>query len=117
MNISNDLGIASLAPARLALSADNKAGDLQAATANKQPTGEPDPELRAAFDQFVGQTFYSQLLSAMRQTVGEPAYFHGGHAEEVFQSQLDQVLSEKLTEANAETLTGPMFELFNLPRS
>ena len=74
-------------------------------------------ELREAFDDFVGQTFYSQMLSAMRKTVDKPAYFHGGQAEEVFQSQLDQTLSERLADATAEQFTGPMFELFNLPRS
>ena len=71
-------------------------------------------ELKEAFNSFVGQTFYGQLLGAMRKTVGEPAYFHGGRAEEVFQKQLDQVLSEYMTEASADSFTGPMFELFQL---
>ena len=73
-------------------------------------------ELREVFDQFVGQTFFQQLLGAMRKTVDKPAYFHGGRAEEVFQGQLDQVLSEKMTEATANQLTGPMFDLFQLGR-
>jgi peptidoglycan hydrolase FlgJ len=73
-------------------------------------------ELREAFDDFVGQTFYSQMLSAMRKTVDKPAYFHGGQAEEVFQAQLDQTLSERLADATAEQFTGPMFDLFNMPR-
>ena len=30
---------------------------------------------REAFDQFVGGTFYRQLLGAMQKTVGKPAYF------------------------------------------
>ena len=42
------------------------------------------------------------MLGAMRDTVGKPAYFHGGRAEEVFQNQLDQVLSEHMTEAAAD---------------
>jgi peptidoglycan hydrolase FlgJ len=73
-------------------------------------------ELREAFDDFVGQTFYSQMLSAMRKTVDKPAYFHGGHAEEAFQAQLDQTLAETLADATAEQFTGPMFDLFTLPR-
>jgi peptidoglycan hydrolase FlgJ len=73
-------------------------------------------EVREAFDDFVGQTFYGQMLSSMRKTVGKPAYFHGGQAEEVFQSQLDQTLAETLADATADQFTGPMFELFNLPR-
>ena len=72
--------------------------------------------LRNAFNDFVGQTFYSQMLSAMRKTVDKPAYFDGGRAEEIFQAQLDQTLSEKLADATADKFTGPMFELFNLSR-
>lgn len=75
------------------------------------------PDLRETFNRFVGQTFYGQMLSAMRQTVGRPAYFHGGHSEEVFQGQLDQLLSEKLSDASADSFTDPMFELFHLNRS
>lgn len=74
------------------------------------------PELREAFDDFVGQTFFGQMLSAMRKTVEKPAYFHGGRAEEVFQSQLDQVLAEKMGEASASQFTQPMFELFTMSR-
>ena len=73
-----------------------------------------DPRLREAFDDFVGGTFYSQMLGSMRKTLGKPAYFHGGRAEEVFQGQLDQILAERLSEASASQFTGPMFELFNL---
>lgn len=73
-------------------------------------------ELRRVFNQFVGETFYQQMLGALRRTVDKPAYFHGGRAEEVFQGQLDQVLSERMTEATADEFTGPMFELFMLTR-
>jgi len=74
------------------------------------------PKLREAFDQFVGETFYGQMLSSMRKTLGKPAYFHGGRAEEIFQGQLDQVVAEQMAKANAQSLTGPMFELFSLQR-
>jgi len=81
------------------------------------PKGRADnPELRAAFDDFVGQTFFQQMLSSMRKTVGKPAYLYGGHAEEMFQSQLDQVLAEKMSAASAESFTQPLYDLFTLPR-
>ncbi len=73
-------------------------------------------ELRKAFDAFVGETFFGQMLKAMRKTVGKPAYFHGGRAEEIFQQQLDQVLSEKLSQASGGKFSGPMFERFQLSR-
>lgn len=73
-------------------------------------------EVKEAFTDFVGQTFYGQMLKALRQSVGKAPYFDGGQTEEIFRNQLDQVLSEKLSEASADTFSGPMFELFQLNR-
>lgn len=81
-----------------------------------QVPGKESPELREAFDDFVNQSFFSQLLSQMRKTVGKPAYFHGGMGEELFQGRLDEVLVEKMSEASGETFSGPMFDLFMMPR-
>ena len=53
----------------------------------------------------------------MRKTVGKAAYFNGGRAEEIFQGQLDQVIAERLTKANAHDFSGSMFELFNARRA
>ena len=64
----------------------------------------------------MGETFYGQMLKALRSTVDKPAYFHGGRGEEVFQQQLDQLLAERLTESTAAQFTGPMFDLFLLGR-
>jgi hypothetical protein len=73
-------------------------------------------KVREAFTDFVGQTFFTQLLHEMRKTVDKPAYFHGGQAEEIFQGQLDQALAEHLSEATADSFAGPMFEMFMLRR-
>lgn len=78
--------------------------------------GKESPELREAFNDFVGQSFFSQLLSQMRKTVGKPAYFHGGMGEELFQGRLDEVLVEHLSEASGDTFSKPMFDLFMMPR-
>lgn len=77
---------------------------------------EGDGEFRKTFQQFVGQTLFGQMLKAMRSTVGKPAYFHGGRAEEIFSQQLDQALAEKLAEASGEPFSRPMFDLFSLNR-
>ena len=66
-------------------------------------------ELREVYRQFVGKTFFGQLLKSMRSSVGKPAYFHGGRAEEVFRGQLDQHLADHMTEASASKLADPMF--------
>ena len=75
-----------------------------------------NPALRKAFDQFVGETFYGQMLHAMRKSQSKPAYFNGGRAEEVFTQQLDQALTKKLAETSAGKLSGPMYELFTQQR-
>ena len=78
--------------------------------------GQDDEKLRAAFQSFVGQTLFGQMLKSMRKTQNEPAYFHGGRAEEIFREQLDQVLAEKLSDASGDQLSGPMFDLFTMKR-
>jgi Rod binding domain-containing protein len=74
-------------------------------------------ELRSAFDSFVGEVFFGQMMESMRKSVGKPAYMHGGRGEEVFQKQLDQMFSQEMTKASASQFTGPMFDLFSLNRS
>jgi Rod binding domain-containing protein len=75
-----------------------------------------NPALRKAFDQFVGQTFYGQMLQAMRKSQSKPAYMYGGQAEEIFTQQLDQMLTKKLSETSAAKLSGPMYQLFTQSR-
>jgi hypothetical protein len=88
---------------------------------NATPLSLDDPnasssELREAFTDFVGQTLFGSMLSSMRKTVGKPAYMHGGRTEEVFQQQLDQHIVDDMTQASADTIANPMFELFNMQR-
>jgi Rod binding domain-containing protein len=85
-------------------------------TAKTPAAGADNPQLHKAFDDFVGEAFYGQMLKAMRNTVGPPAYFNGGRAEEVFTQQLDQVLAQKLSQAGAEQFSGPMYQLFTMGR-
>lgn len=87
---------------------------LSGASPKTEALSKDNPELKRAFTDFVGQTFYGQMLKSLRSTVDKPAYFHGGRGEEMFQEQLDQVLSEKLAETTAENFSGPMFDLFCL---
>ena len=90
--------------------------DTAAAPTPPSPSDRDDAELRETFNSFVGQVFFGQLLKSMRKTLGKPAYFHGGRAEEMFQQQLDQILGEKLAETSGKKFSEPMFELFNLGR-
>jgi Rod binding domain-containing protein len=114
------LDIASLRPTSAQLPGNTAGGLPTAAAADRarqlQDKKKEDPALRKAFDSFVGETFFGQMLSSMRKTVGKPAYFYGGRAEEIFRGQLDQELAAEMTKASANTFTGPMFDLFMLNR-
>lgn len=62
------------------------------------------------FCEFVGEAFYGQMMKSMRSTVGKPAYFNGGRAEEIFQGQLDQQLAQELASQSGDRFAEPMFE-------
>lgn len=75
-----------------------------------------EADLEEKFTQFVGQTLFGSMLASLRKTLGKPAYMHGGRTEEVFQKQLDQVIVEDLTEASADSIASPMFDLFKMQK-
>jgi flagellar protein FlgJ len=83
--------------------------------AGVDPAG--NEKLRDAFQSFVGETLFSQMLKSARKTQNKPAYFHGGRAEEMFQQQLDQVLAEKMAKTDGASYSNAMFELFTMKRS
>ena len=104
----------------------------ESATANRGSASTPDAvkaakgraedpaeneKLRDAFQSFVGETLFSQMLKSARKTQNKPAYFHGGRAEEMFQQQLDQVLAEKIAKSDGASYSDAMFELFTMKRS
>jgi Rod binding domain-containing protein len=66
-------------------------------------------ELKKAYTDFVGKTFFGQMMKAMRSTVDKPAYFHGGQGEEVFTSQLDQQMADTMSNATASQIADPIF--------
>lgn len=105
--------------AAAALGAPRGAGTAEAAViapGAASPPSRDDAQLRKTFDQVIGEMLFGQALKAMRKTVGKPAYFHGGQAEEVFTQWLDDELAKKLTASCASQFTGPMYELFTLAR-
>jgi Rod binding domain-containing protein len=72
---------------------------------------EDDKKLREVLHQVVGQTLFGQMLKSMRATQSKNPYFDGGRAEEIFQSQLDQVLVERMTQTTSRSLSEPMYKL------
>ena len=79
--------------------------------------GHDTPELKQAFTDFVGQTFFGELMKQMRATLDKPAFFHGGMGEDIFQQQLDQIMVEKISDNSASKFSDPMYHLFMAPRS
>ncbi|MDR2441882.1 MAG: rod-binding protein [Planctomycetaceae bacterium] len=77
---------------------------------------ENEKRFREVLHQFVGQTLFGQMLKSMRATQEKNPYFHGGRAEEIFQSQLDMVLTDKMTQATSKTLSEPMYKLMKTPK-
>ncbi|MDA7951953.1 MAG: rod-binding protein [Pirellulaceae bacterium] len=75
------------------------------------------PELKKAFSDFVGNTIFSQLMKSMRSTTKGAAYMNGGRAEEMFQKQLDQIMVEEMSDATADDIAQPMYELFQNQRN
>ena len=71
------------------------------------------PELKKVFQQFAAGTFYREMLAAMHKGQDKPAYFHGGHAEEVFRAELDRHIAEDLAERHGEAFAGPLYDRFS----
>lgn len=90
-----------------------------AATSPKPPAlnSKGSPELREAFTDFVGQTFFGEMLKQMRASVDKPEFFDGGMGEDIFQSQLDQILVERMTDVSGPSFSGPMFDLLMAKRA
>jgi peptidoglycan hydrolase FlgJ len=113
----------SIDAARLAGSSDARVIDLARGN-NPQPApsavrrgGRDTPELREAFTDFVGQTFFGELVKQMRATVHNSEFFHGGMGEDIFQTQLDQIMVERMSKTSAKSFSDPMYELLMAPRS
>jgi peptidoglycan hydrolase FlgJ len=104
------MGIAASLNAAM-LGAPNRPDDVRLLNNPNGPGAQAakDQKLHDTFTQFVGQTFYGQMIKSMRSTVGKAAYFNGGQAEKIFQGQLDQTMAEQMTKASADRFAEPMF--------
>lgn len=71
-------------------------------------------KLQETFQEFVGETFFQLMLKSMRKMHGEPAYMHGGQAEDIFQGQLDQHLANDLARNAGGEFSNDLFQLFKL---
>ena len=75
-----------------------------------------ETKFRELLHQFIGQTLFGQMLKSMRATQEKNPFFHGGQAEEIYQSLLDMELTDQMTQATSKTLSEPMYKLMKTPK-
>jgi len=80
------------------------ATDTTPAFSPREAAEKRETALRDAAEQLVATTFIMPLFSQLRNDPMASEMFHGGRGEKVFQQQLDQVLSDRIS-------TGAGFEL------
>jgi Rod binding domain-containing protein len=90
--------------------------DLGEQPQTESPAEAKDKQFRELLHQFIGQTLFGQMLKSMRATQEKNPYFHGGNAEEIYQSMLDMELTDQMTKATAKTLSEPMYKLMKAPK-
>ncbi len=69
--------------------------------------------VREKFQDFVGGTFYKEMLKSLRAAQKPSKYLNGGQAEKIFQGQMDQQIAEDLAHQYAAHLADPLFENFS----
>jgi Rod binding domain-containing protein len=92
-------------------SVDSRAGDIS------PPVKANDQQFRDLLHQFIGQTLFGQMLKSMRASQEKNPYFHGGQAEEIYQSMLDMEFTDEMTKATSKTLSDPMYKLMTAPKA
>ena len=81
------------------------------------PAAANDKQFRDLLHQFIGQTLFGQMLKSMRATQEKNPFFHGGQAEEIYQSLLDMELTDQMTQSTSKTLSEPMYKLMKAPKA
>ncbi len=69
--------------------------------------------VREKFQDFVGSTFYKEMLKALRAAQKPSKYLYGGQAEKMFQGQMDQQIAEDLARQYGGHLADPLFESYS----
>jgi Rod binding domain-containing protein len=68
--------------------------------------------VREKFQDFVGGTFYKEMLKSLRAAQKPSKYLNGGQAEKIFQGQMDQQIAENLARQYGAPLAAPLFESY-----
>ncbi len=85
---------------------------LLGSSGNSSLSANGPSEVKTAFQDAVAGLFFGQMIKALRAGVGKPAYIHGGQAEEMFQTQMDQKVAENLARQNGGALVEELYQRF-----
>ncbi len=69
-------------------------------------------KMKSTFQDFTAGTFYKEMMKSLRKMHNKPAYMYGGHAEEIFQGQMDQQVAENLAHTKGSQIAEPLFQGF-----
>lgn len=74
-------------------------------------------QVREKFQEFTAGTFYKTMLKALRSSQHKPAYLHGGQAEDIFQSHLDNEFSTRFAKDYGDQFAGPLYDVYQSGRT
>ena len=75
--------------------------------------GTTEQQLREAAEKLVSTTFIMPMFEQLRSDPLAANLMHGGRAEKVFQQQLDQVLSDRISSATSFDLVDSVYKQLN----
>jgi len=102
----------SISPAQTAMNSARFAADSREAAGSRSlnQTSEQKQSQQSAFQDFVAGTFYKEMLKSLQKMHGKPAYVYGGHAEEIFQGQMDQQIAEDMAHSKGAAISDPLYK-------
>jgi Rod binding domain-containing protein len=103
-----------IAPIQTAVNSARFAANARETAASQllSQSSAPNEKTKSAFQDFTAGTFYKEMLKSLRKMHNKPAYVYGGHAEEIFQGQMDQQVAENLAQSKGSQISDPLFQSF-----
>jgi Rod binding domain-containing protein len=103
-----------ISPVQTAMNSAHSAADAREAAGSQLLNESPasKEKLKSTFQDFAAGTFYKEMLKSLRKMHNKPAYMYGGHAEEIFQGQMDQQVAENMARNKGSQISDPLFQGF-----
>ncbi|GEM_PF-1887931 len=105
MDLLNSLAPASFMPLESSEISLEISGDAVGDSLQEKPESAQE-----ALQQFVGETFYGIMMKQMRSSVMKSDLFGNSSALNMFESQFDQMMVEKMAANSTDQFSQPMYE-------